>query len=145
VLGTGTLPEMDLNSIDTKLTGSKADTLTIKLTSTGWAPTLTPGVLTLETGGTLSGSIKSVMFNTFIDPTNTAFGTGAGTLKGTALTFTTSFYSGASSVAHGALSQPYSVTQVLTIQAAAGGGNISYDYALTTVPEPSSLTLSAFA
>src|SRR3954468_23837829 len=39
VLGSGLLPQMDLNSFDAKLSGSKADVLTIQLTDTGWGST----------------------------------------------------------------------------------------------------------
>jgi LPXTG-motif cell wall-anchored protein len=144
VLGSGLLPQMDLNSIDAKLTGSKADVLTIQLTDTGWGPTLTPTTLTQEVGGTKSGSIASVMFNTFVDPTNTSFGTGAGTIKGTTLTFSGSPYSGTNSFQYGPLSGLYSVTEVATISANAGSGSVSYDLAIAAVPEPSSLTLAGF-
>jgi LPXTG-motif cell wall-anchored protein len=144
VIGSGLFPQMDLNSIDAKPTGSKADVLTIQLTYTGWGPTLTPTTLTQEVGGTLSGSIASVKFNTFVDPTNTAFGTGAGTIKGTALTFSGSPYSGTNNLQYGPLSGLYSVTEVGTISAHVGSGSVSYDFALAPVPEPSSLTLAGF-
>jgi hypothetical protein len=145
VLGNGSLPEMDLNSVNTKLSGSKADTLIIKLTDTDWSPTKTSTILTQSVGGTLNHSITSATFNTYIDPKNNEFGTGAGTIKGTALTFTSSAFSGMNDLTYGALSGPYSVTQVVTIVAGAGLGTVSYDFALTPVPEPSSLTLSGVA
>jgi LPXTG-motif cell wall-anchored protein len=142
VMGSGLLPQMDLNSIDAKLTGSAADVLTIKLTYTGWGPTNTPTTLVQEAGGTLTGSIASVKLNTFVDPANAEFGTGAGTIAGTAMTFTGSPYSGTNSFQYGALSDPYSVTEVATISANAGAGSLSYDCAVSAVPEPSSLTLA---
>ena len=144
ILGNGSLPQMDLNSIDAKVTGSKADVLTIQLTGTGWAPTSSPTTLTQEVGGTLSGSIFSVKFNTFIDPTNANFGTGAGTFHGTALTFSGSPYSGTNDLHYGPLSGLYSVTEVATISAHAGPGSVSYDFSVAAVPEPSSLTLAGF-
>src|SRR4051812_33039175 len=75
ILGGGVLPDMDLNSVEVKFSGTKADTLTIMLTDTGWNPTLTPTLLTQEVGGTKAGSIGAVTFNSFIDPANGAFGT----------------------------------------------------------------------
>src|SRR4051794_20215865 len=136
ILGNGLLPQMDLNSFDAKLSGSKADVLTIQLTDTSWGPTIHPTTLTQEVGGTLSGSITSVVFNTFVDPTNANFGTGAGTTHGTALSFSSSPYSGTNNFQYGALAGPYSVTEVATIGAHAGSGSVSFDFALAPVPEP---------
>jgi hypothetical protein len=142
ILGDGVLPQLDLNSVDAKLAGSKADVLTIMLTATGWAPTPHPVMLIQEVGGTLGGSIASVRFNTFVDPTNSAFGIGAGTVKGTALTFPSSPYSGTNQLHYGPLSGPYSVTEVATISTHAGSGSVSYDFSVAPVPEPSSLALA---
>ena len=145
VIGSGLLPQLDLNSVDAKLTGSKADVLTIKLTDTGWAPTIHSTTLTQEVGGTLSGSIASVNFNTFVDPTNMAFGTGAGTSSGTALAFSSSPYSGSNNLQYGPMGGPYSLTEVAVLSAHAGAGNVSYDFAVAAVPEPSSLVMAGFA
>jgi hypothetical protein len=144
ILGSGLLPQMDLNSVDAKITGSKADVLTIQLSETGWGHTLSPTTLAQEVGGTLSGSIFSVKFNTFVDPTNASFGTGAGTIHGTALAFSSSPYSGTDNFQYGAMSGLYSVTEVATISAHAGSGSVSYDFSVAAVPEPSSLTLAGF-
>jgi hypothetical protein len=139
VLGSPTQAKMDLNSVDTKLIGSKADTLTIKLSDTDFGPTAA-GTLKQEVGGTFSGSVTSASFTSYKDPSNTDFGMG-GTATPT-LTFTTSPFSGSSAASHPAYTV-YSMTQVATIVASGGAGNISFDLETTNfVPEPSSMALA---
>jgi hypothetical protein len=116
----------------------------ITISPTGKVAFCSAQSITQEVGGTLSGSIFSVNFNTFVDPTNTGFGTGAGTTHGTALTFSSSPYSGTDNLQYGAMSSLYSVTEVATISAHAGSGSVSYDFSVAAVPEPSSLTLAGF-
>jgi hypothetical protein len=140
VLGSLSLPQMDLNSLDTKLAGSAADTLTIKLTDTDFVPFSGLGTLTTTAGGTLAGSVTSMKVQAFLDPTNTEFGTPG---PGAQLTFSTSPFAGSNSVGFGPLAAPYSLTMVETITAGAGAGSISFDNHLfvTNAPEPASLTL----
>jgi hypothetical protein len=140
ILGSPSVPDMTLSSLNTKLTGSAADTLTIKLTDTDFAPFFDAELLAMDAGGTLSGSITSVKLQAFVDPTNTEFGTLG---PGAQLTFSTSPFSGSSSVGVGPLTAPYSLTIVDTITAGAGAGSINFahDVEVIPIPEPASLTL----
>ena len=141
LIGDGTLPQMDLSSVDAKDDGSRADTLIVKLTETNWPTTTTSTGLAQDVGGTFAGSITSATFRLFVDPTNTAFGIGSGTISGIALTFNSSPFSGENGLTYVPLAGPYSITQVATITANPGAGNFSFGYALSAVPEPSSLAL----
>jgi hypothetical protein len=144
-IGNGVLPRMDLNSVDVKSVGSKGDTLTIMLTETNWAPTPTTTLLKQHVGGTMTDSITSATFNAFIDPTNTPFGIGVGTIPGTPQTFASNAYSGTTNLLSGPLGSAYSATMIATLKAGAEFGIASFDFSLSPVPEPSSLTLAGFA
>lgn len=138
ILGSATQPMMDINSLDTKLIGSAADTLTIKLTDQNFGPTSGATTLLESIGGTFNQSIQSVSYQAFQDPGNALFGmTNAGTL----LSFSSSPFKGTGFLTYGAASN-YSLTQVVTIAAGAGVGTASFDAALDPTPEPATVTMA---
>lgn len=135
-LGSAIAPELDLNSID--VTGSSDGTLQISFTETGfvgWSPALAS--YTSAIGGTVSSG-GSLTYNTYLDTSNTPFGTG------TQLTSQT-FSGGAFSDSRGSLdfliSGPYSLTQVITLKHEGPFQASSFNATLTSVPEPASIAL----
>ena len=109
VLGSATLPFLDLNSVD--VSGS-AGTLTISFSDNFFG--LTPGDVTANIGGTTGGTVS---YSTFADASNLLFG------KSTPLTSQGPFggpaFSGTSFADLGLLS-PFSLTQEVVITHASG-------------------------
>jgi len=142
-------PNVDLNSLDSKAAGSLAETLTIKLTDTGFkfgsAGAAAATNLIEHVGGTLSGSLTSVSYQAFTDGTNAEFGTGGPSTP--LLTFSSPAFSGsANSPNLGSLgTNPFSVTLVDIITAGAGGGTYSGDHQVLTNPEPGTMAMIAAA
>jgi len=147
--GSASQPDVDVNSLDSKSAGSGADTLTIKLTDTGFqfpsAAAAAANVLVQNVGGTLSGSLLSAKYQAFTDPTNAEFGTGGPAT--TQLTFSGSNFSGSSS--SGSLASlganPFSITLVDIISAGAGAGTYSGDHQVLSNPEPGTMAMIAAA
>ena len=127
-LGNGFTYEMDLASSNTT---SGAGDITIKLTDTDISFTRLP--FWIEFGGTSNGTIS---FQTYIDSTNTAFGTET-------LLSSTDIMSGdfsGSDQGQITLTAPYSMTIVATISHLNKGDITSFDYNIK-VAEPMPLAL----
>jgi hypothetical protein len=130
-----TLPQIDLSSTD--ISTSTPGILTIKLSETGL---LSPAGLTQwATQFAINDSDpgSSVKLQSYLDLTNTIFGTGTplSTLSSASSLITLSDTEGAN-----ISTTPYAATLVMTINSA-GAGTFSLDGSLQPVPEPASLTL----
>ena len=136
-------PSMHLNSFAlTSLQGqgSFPATVTVKITDTNFTTPLSLGVNGFVTslGGFSSPGATVTSFNSYLDNSNTAFGTG--TLLSSLGSHSGAFSSsGVSNVLP--TSSPFSVTMVGTITHTAAGQSTSIDAGVNTVPEPSSLLL----
>jgi hypothetical protein len=137
LLGSATLPFMDLNSVD--VTSIGGGTLNIMFSEVGFGPLLAPTGFMSDIGGTLNSAAGSrVTYNTYLDAGNVLFAT---TNLLNSQTFThplTAFSGSAGSLAVGPL-PTYSLTQDITI-VHPGFGSTSLD-ATTTIPEPGTLML----
>ncbi len=137
---TGTLgsPVIDLNSIN--VANTAGGTLTMMLSETGLVGDGPSNQFAAAIGGTVStNSGTSLSYAAYTDSTNATFGMGS--LVGSA-----SFGTGAfsySNTAAGLTGPLYSITQVVTLTAPAGGttSNISFNGELRAVPEPASLAI----
>ena len=132
---------MDLVSFNGAPIGA-SDPLTVSLTQVGLIDPVIGFVM--DFGGTGS-NLASVLYSAYADDSNTPFGLSQ--LIGTLGPYATSSFSGTTSGSV-SVTGPYSLTQVLTIQAGRfGAASYSGDAQLTPevqterVPEPASLTL----
>jgi hypothetical protein len=130
-----TLPQIDLGSTD--ISASTPGILTVELSDTGL---LSPAGLTqwltqFAINDNDPGS--SVSLQSFVDLTNTIFGTGTplSTLPSASSLITLSGTAGADIT-----TTPYALTLEMTVNSA-GAGTFSLDGSLQPVPEPASLTL----
>jgi hypothetical protein len=134
-LGSATLPDMDLNSVDVVSTilDPTHTTLTLSLSDTDFVGSGAPTIYSASIGGTSSGPVT---FATFLDCTNAEFG------EGTPLTTNGPFGSGAfsgSNTATASCSGAYSLTEQVALTISASGAT-SFDGDLK-VPEPGTLAL----
>jgi hypothetical protein len=127
----GDPPRIDLNSVNATSTG--AGTLLIELTDTDFMGYSGVRTITSEIGGTANNALA---YYTAYDNANSEFG---GTLLVSGATFGPGAFSQtfASTVL---LDDPFSLTQAVLINHAAGGRSTSFD-ALLKVPEPGTMTL----
>jgi hypothetical protein len=125
-----TLPQIDLGSTD--ISASTPGILTVELSETGL---LSQWLTQFAINDSDSGS--SVSLQSFVDLTNTIFGTGIplSTLSSASSLITLSGIAGADIT-----TTPYALTLVMTVNSA-GAGTFSLDGSLQPVPEPASLTL----
>jgi hypothetical protein len=128
---------MDLNFLVSKGSMTSADSITIKITDTGF--TSSPLTLSSQIGGTMNGSLSSVRSQAFFDSSNKLFGTG-GTPSANQLFTSSGPFSGSADfgVTGGT---PYSLTEIITITAGAGGGAGSGDAGIVA-PAPAGLVLA---
>jgi PEP-CTERM motif len=129
-VGSATDAILDLTSLDLT-TGTAGGTLTISLTETGFATTTAAvGFLSRITGNEVG---SSAVMNTYLDTSNTPFGTG--TLLASGLLDNQSSF-----VTVPPIAGPYSLTEIVTV--IAGGDSLtSLDAAIIDAPEPGSLSL----
>ena len=129
-------PELHLNSID--ISGG-VGTLTVKLTETGLGPVsgLAAGMVT-STGGLTDGS---VIFSSYFDNANTAFG--EGTLLASLGAFSGGTFSGEVWTPLLPSATPFSLTEVAKITHTDGIQTTSFDMEVA-VPEPNTLLLLGF-
>lgn len=131
-IGTSALPEMDLAVVGTS---SNAGSLLVRFTETGFGP-LAPGIDGFQSavGGTTQGTAH---FWTYLDQTNTQFGTG------TLLSDMGPFAGAFSDVDTLLISptSPFSLTTVAQINHGGSVGTTSFDLHTTPIPEPSTLAL----
>jgi hypothetical protein len=134
--GTATIsPSIDL--LSGEVSTSTAGTLTITLSETGL---LAPSGLTnwwTEFSGSYDVSGSSVALSSYVDSTDTMFGTGTAlsTLSSSTQPFALQEVAAADISA-----TPFAMTEILTIDSA-GAGQFSLDGSLDAVPAPASLTL----
>jgi hypothetical protein len=125
MIGTSTLPELDLNSVNVNSTGT--GTLTISFSETGLGPLAADGFETLV-GGTTDGSVS---FNTYVN---------GSTLIGSLGPFGPSAFSGTTQTLISP-SSPFTLTAIASITHDASYQSSSFNVAVTPVPEPSTLLL----
>lgn len=138
VVGSWTLPELDLNSVN--VSSSTGGTLDIWFSEIGYGPFAGTGLIT-SVGGTTEGRIS---FNSYVDNSNTIFGTGStigslGPYTDTPAGTPPLAFSGSTSSAVSP-SNPFSVTSRATITHGSGTNVSSFNMAVV-VPEPVSSTL----
>lgn len=145
LIGSASQPQLDLNSVNVS---GGVGTIDIWLSDVGFASYANAREFIANIGGTTSG--KQVSFATYIDPTNTAFGSvsppftaanliGSGAYVNPAIGISSAFaltYASNESVAAG----PYSLTLHARISHTAAGQVSSFDDSLA-VPEPGTLVL----
>ena len=130
VLGSQTVPHMDLNSVN--VSSSAGGNLTIMFSEVNYGGG--GGVASAVIGGTASGLVQ---YSTYADASNTLFGMGINMTNSPNLGpggFTDTTAGGF------AVGGPYSLTQVVTVSHGDGGDSSSFNAELT-VPEPASLML----
>lgn len=110
--------------------------LVIKLTSTGLTSPSTVSQFLTQFSGNVSNGAATVTAQSYFDISNAAFG--MGTLL-SSLTSTSSPF-GLSAVNNAGGTTPFSLTEVVTVNAS-GGSSFSLDTSISSVPEPASLGL----
>lgn len=134
---TGGDPLMDLNTVNVQISGG-AHTLVIAFSDTGFD--IYGGRISMEYGGSLSGTGASFEQAAYYDSGNTLFG--QGTLIGTSGS-AAGAYSGSADGGESPYA-PYSVTQILTLKTGGGLAVFSGDFEVN-VPEPGTLALVGLA
>jgi hypothetical protein len=132
--GSGLIPYMHLNSVDTIYSGGTGSTLTIKFSETGFGPTPAAGMVA-DLGGVLpDGSIR---YRTYLDYDNQLFGTDVPLTDSGIIAGPGAFANTAYGTVNGSAS--YALTQVVEL-VLSGPGTGSFD-AQIGVPEPATLLL----
>jgi hypothetical protein len=129
VLGSTSIPHMDLNSVNVSSSGPS--TLTISLSEIGFNPTV-PTSATAAIGGTANNTVQ---YSTYWDAGNTLFAT-TSLITSSPLLGPGAFANTLSGGITGPT--PFSLTQVVTINHLAGTQSSSFNAELS-VPEPASL------
>jgi hypothetical protein len=132
-IGTYNLPMLNLNSVGVSSSGG-GGTLTIMFTQTGFEP-ISGSLFETKVGGTNHGTVS---FSTYVDSTNTAFGTG--TLIGNLGAAGVGAFSGSTSSIF-TPSDPFSVTAVATVTHGSGKKASSFGLSVNVAPEPISYAL----
>jgi hypothetical protein len=130
---TTSLPSIDINNTD--ITSTAPATLVVSFTETDLTSAGAKNWLTKFTGS-WSGGPASVELQTYLDMSNTPFGTGTPLAD---LTSSSGLF--ALSATSSAGSGLYSVTEILTINAGAANELFSLDGLVADAPEPASLGL----
>jgi hypothetical protein len=138
VLGSATLPELDLNNLSINSTGS--GNLWVEFSDTGFGP-LPPSYSSFITtvGGT---SDDTTEFFSYVDASNTLFGTATqvGNLGPYVAGQDNDPFSGVTS-GSASPSSPFSMTSVAKITHGSDGMNTSFNLNVVVVPEPLSSSL----
>ncbi len=127
LLGSPTFAEMDLSVVSHQ--GSGNDPITVKLTDINWPGVINGvGLLTSTVGGRTDNP-ATTSFQSFIDPSNTPFNTGAGTC--------TSGLQGINSTVSNncPVNGPFSMTLVATTQLGTAANNDDWSFDLYTTME----------
>ena len=131
-------PVLDLNNIS--VSSNAGGVLVLKLSTTDLTGPTPFGDAFFFAGGTTNGSI---LLESFVDPTNTLFGTAVKT--GEIGPESPTAFSGSDSTLGLALGAPYSATIVATITHDDAGDVTSFDAEYRIVPEPGSAALLGLA
>jgi hypothetical protein len=134
---TTSTPLIDLNST---VISSAAGTLVIKFTETGLTGTA-PANWQTQFGSSWTPGSASVRLQTYLDPSNTPFGTAVALAD---LTSASSPF-GLNAIKNAGGVGPFSVTEVLTIHASAARQHFSLDGQVSDAPEPSSIAIAGVA
>ena len=127
-------PQMDLNTVNTSTQGG--GTMTIKFTNYDLSDPLGTSFL-LGAGGTTEGTVN---VNAYFDASNAQFGTG--TLLASIGPFSGGAFSGSAFSGVISAGGNYSLTEIITIDHAAGDRVLtSLDASLAPVPEPGTMLL----
>lgn len=137
-LGTADSPQLELSSLNVSSSRGGSSTLTIMFSQTGF--TSLGGDWNASWGGISTGTVQ---YQTYMDGTNTIFGTGTA-LTNTGL-LTAGPFSG-TNTSDAIVGAPYSLTQLVTINHGRGVNLSSFNAELSGgvsrgVPEPSTLLL----
>lgn len=131
---------IDLGS--TNVSTSTPGTLVITASVSGLTAPIGLEQFLTQFSGNFSGAVTSVSLQSFVDDTNTLFGTGTplDSLSSSNSPFSKSSLDAAATV------NPFALTEVLTVTTS-GAASLSLDASITAVPEPASLALfgTAFA
>jgi hypothetical protein len=135
-------PNMDVNFVAVKSTGTAADTLTILASDTGFTP-VPSGGWNVSFGGTVINPSSNVTYQAFAnssDNVGAPFDTSGNASD--LLTVSTGSTGGFSSISTNPLvSAPYSLTQQVIINAGAGFDVESGDATITAAPEPATVAM----
>ena len=135
ILGSATLPDIDLSSVD--VTSALGGTLTLEVTDTDFIGNAGVADFVSAIGGT-QGSGGSLSYSTFADCSNSAFGTGIA-LSSQSFSGGGAF-SGSSTTPTSLCSGNYSLTELVSLSLPGGFNGTSFDANLA-VPEPATLAL----
>jgi hypothetical protein len=125
---------MDINTVT--VTAGGPGTLTITWSDTGWPYDIPPFGFEMAAGG-VAGSGTTVTYSAYVDDANVPSAQTA--LIGTLGSFGPGAYSGTLVAGGPPATNPYSLTQKLTLTFTGPGQVISGDFALNIVPEPASV------
>lgn len=126
---------LDLSNV--AITSRNPGTFTIALTATGLTDPAQAAPFLTQFSGNFSGGAATVTASTYFDASNTAFGTA--TLLGSYSSGTSPYASSQTKVAGGGV--PFSLTEVVTVNATGSNMLFSLDTSISAVPEPASLTI----
>jgi len=135
ILGSATLPDIDLSSVD--VTSTAGGTLTLEVTDTDFIGNGGLADFVSAIGGT-QGAGGSLSYKTFADCSNTAFGTGIA-LQSQSFSGGGAF-SGSTTSPTALCSGDYSLTELVSLALPGGFNTTSFDANLA-VPEPATLAL----
>ena len=134
LIGSTTIPEIELSSVD--VTSQLGGKLTLEVTDTDFLGAGTPGTFISQIGGAQAAG-GTLSYGTFLDCSNSAFGTGTPLAS---QSFATSPFSGGAASSTTLCAGSYSLTEevVLTLP---GGSTMTSFNANLALPEPATLTL----
>jgi hypothetical protein len=139
LVGSAAVPIMTVNW-EVLQTAGAADTITIEVTDTNFQPAPVGG-LSATIGGTLDNPpVSSVTYQVFTDHSGAEgaeFGTGG--TSSALLAFNSSPFGGSTTLGVGG--SPYSITQRIIVNTAAGSGEASGNATVTAIPVPGGVVL----
>lgn len=138
IIGSETEAVLDLLSLS--LSSTAGGSLTIKMTDTDFTQANYMGFMTTNIGGTSTGSVN---IKTYIDSTNTAFGTETLLADLDVADFSSSGIAAFAGHKSGWINTgaPYSLTMIVTVSHDNAGDLTSFDAELRVLPEPAALAL----
>lgn len=139
-IGSPSDPQLDILNASIVNVAGASDTLTIRLTDTGFTQS-EPGELTLGAGGTAVGGISRLTFQAFKGTTE--FGNELVSTSLLDFNPPAAAFSGMTSQAHGGLPASYSMSLVATVTTTGAVGSTTFDtIAKNPVPEPATIAMA---